>query len=434
MNNIQMTEENTDLVKILELSNFIDEWEQTVLFSQDGFYTLKGKDVQGKTEELLEILKKDTEKVLEELNIKTSLSQHKAEKIRKAKIKTIEEKMVQYEQEEKFNYEIETVKQTIEASKNKAAAYKTFPEVVEKCYLNALSAISLKAGLEESSKTQVNEEIEKFNSEFFENIVWSFISENSDNAQKFYTQNRHYILKERQEIIEKSLGQMINKKTAFEKAKELIFKNSEKSKSLEAISKIKDEEIKKYTKLYFEGLFNSKENLRREEKAKLNDKIWKNIDKSLKENSDLALSYVDLNQEEEAINAQINYIKTMIKNGKIQTDNKKFFELFRCAFEEPQKYSEMNLNNSRHQLSKEDFEYLKDLQNNPTEHNSEYFELKQKFEKDDDFNAQLIKTYISERKIEEKNTGKQTSLSRTAELVESIAVRLKTWDLFRKRG
>ena len=434
MNNNNLAEETYDLVKILELSNFIDEWEQSVLFSQNGFYTLKGKEVQGKTEELLEILNKDTEKVFEELNLETSTSQHKAEEIRKGKIQTIKEKMVQYEQTEKFNYEIETINKTLEASKNKASAYKSFPEVIEKCYLNALSAISLKARLEQSSKEEVSAQIKKFNSEFFENIVWALISENSDNAQEFYSQNKHYILKERQEILEKSLEQMKNKKTAFENAKELLFKNLNKTEAFEEISKIKNEEIKKYTKLCFEGLFNSKENLRREEKAKLSDKIWENIETSLSENSDLALSFVDLNQDEEAINAQTNYIRTMIKDGEIQTDSKKFFELYKSAFEEPQKFKETDLNNSRHKLSKEDFEYLKSLKNIQNEQKSEYFELKRSFEKDDDFNTQLIKTYISERKTEEKNTGKKISLSRITELSESTAIRLKKWDLFRKRG
>ena len=40
-----------DKVKILDFSNSIDKWEQELLFSQKGFYSLKGKAVENKTKE-----------------------------------------------------------------------------------------------------------------------------------------------------------------------------------------------------------------------------------------------------------------------------------------------------------------------------------------------------------------------------------------------
>ena len=40
-----------DKVKILNFSNSIDKWEQELLFSENGFYSLKGKDVENKVKE-----------------------------------------------------------------------------------------------------------------------------------------------------------------------------------------------------------------------------------------------------------------------------------------------------------------------------------------------------------------------------------------------
>ena len=40
-----------DKVKILDFSNSIDKWEQELLFSENGFYSLKGKDVENKVKE-----------------------------------------------------------------------------------------------------------------------------------------------------------------------------------------------------------------------------------------------------------------------------------------------------------------------------------------------------------------------------------------------
>ncbi len=432
--NIKPETSVSDYIKILELSNFIDNWEQTVLFSQNGFYTLKGKNVQGKTKELLEVLEKDTDKILSEEDFEVQLSYQKAEKIKRNKIQTIKEKMLAYEKSENLKYEIETTEKAIEASKEKAISYKNFPDTVEKCYLNALSAIGLKSELLQTSKEETNKIIKEFNSDFFEGITKSFIDENSEDSKKFYSQNKNYILKEKQENLEKAIEQQKEKQLAFKQAKDLILKDINKTKAFDIISKTPNERIRKYTQIYFEGFYNSKENLEKEEKEKKNKETWENIDSGLAQNSDTALSYVDLNGSENEINAQINYIKTMIKDGEIKTDNKKFFELYKAAFEETSKFSETDLYNFKHCLNKEDFEFFLNLQKNIPEIKNEYYELKQHFEKNEDFNTHLIKTYNLEKKIYEKNANKQISLNQVAELIESIATRIKKWDLVRKRG
>ena len=43
---INFEEENNDKIKILELMNIIDEWEKEVLFADNGFFSLKGKNHQ----------------------------------------------------------------------------------------------------------------------------------------------------------------------------------------------------------------------------------------------------------------------------------------------------------------------------------------------------------------------------------------------------
>ena len=49
---------NTNEIKILELSNIIDAWEKEVLFSNKGFFSLKGKDVENKSKEFAQELEK----------------------------------------------------------------------------------------------------------------------------------------------------------------------------------------------------------------------------------------------------------------------------------------------------------------------------------------------------------------------------------------
>lgn len=424
----------SDTTKILEISNFIDEWEQTVLFSPNGFYTIMEKNVIGKTQPLIETLEKDIDKIFEETVFDAAESKLKAQEIKSVKIRNIRKKMEEYENLQKLNWEIETANQTIEAAKTKAAAYKNYPETIEKCYLNALNAIAIKARLKQSDKKELTSMINEFNSDFFEKITKSFVDENSIEAEKFYLQNKSYILEEKRKELENSILHLKNRLEAFRKAQDFLFCDLKKSEIYEKISKIKNEEIREYTKLYYDDFLNSKENTKRKEAEEKSRKNWKLIDECLNNNSDLALLKTDLTLGERERNAQIEYIKSMIKQGKIETDNKKFFELYKTAFEETQKFEAINLYEFRHLLSIEDFEFFMKLREEIKSETflalkCEYNEIKQYFDEENtDFNVTLIKLCKREKQIEEKNTKKEISLSQIAQLTESLAIRIKKWD------
>lgn len=417
-----------DLAKILEISNFIDESEKNLLFSQGGFYSLKGKAVLGKTKELIEVLKNDLDKIVSETEFETPSFLRKAEEIIKVKINSIKEKMLDFEENEKKSWELQVVENAIESSKTKAKEYKNYPDMLEVCYMNGLSSIGIKSELTELSKPQTNMLINEFNSDFFEQVVWSFIDDNSKSAKDFYEKNKKFIFEDKRAQIEPVLTHLENKLLAFEKAKELFAKNVSLAQAENEISG--NDELKKYTKLYLEGFINSKNNLLKEKREDLNRQIWENIDKSLKENSDLALFEVDLNQDEKTINAQINYIKIMIKDGKIETDNKKFLELFKSLFENFEKFDSENLYNFKPCLDSSDFEFFRGFKTNFSQEKyldlkNEYSLLKKYFEKDDNFNVLLIKTLNREKSIWEKNNNKQISYVQAAQLIESVAAQIK---------
>ena len=46
------TDEYIEKIKILELSSSIDKWEKEILFSENGFYSLKGRDIDKKLKNL----------------------------------------------------------------------------------------------------------------------------------------------------------------------------------------------------------------------------------------------------------------------------------------------------------------------------------------------------------------------------------------------
>ena len=51
---IESNDAYIDRIKILELSSSIDEWEKEILFSEKGFYSLKGRDIDKKLKEFID--------------------------------------------------------------------------------------------------------------------------------------------------------------------------------------------------------------------------------------------------------------------------------------------------------------------------------------------------------------------------------------------
>ena len=64
-----LSDNHIDKIKILELSNIIDKWEQELLFSENGFFSLKGKTVEGKINEFVAELDGFIDSKIQEISV-----------------------------------------------------------------------------------------------------------------------------------------------------------------------------------------------------------------------------------------------------------------------------------------------------------------------------------------------------------------------------
>ena len=95
--------DSIDKIKILEISNFIDKWEQEILFSENGFYSLKGKNVENKTKEFIQELNELVNSKIFEINFSDSMYKEIISDIKNKKIAAIKKQMSQEEYESLAN-------------------------------------------------------------------------------------------------------------------------------------------------------------------------------------------------------------------------------------------------------------------------------------------------------------------------------------------
>ena len=110
-----LVESDMDKVKILELSNFIDEWEKELLFSETGFFSLKGRSVENKTKEFIEELDQLISTKIYEINFSKQESKNIIIEIKKRKLDAIKSQMIAYEKNEMKNWEFEVYENSIKS-------------------------------------------------------------------------------------------------------------------------------------------------------------------------------------------------------------------------------------------------------------------------------------------------------------------------------
>ena len=358
---IQNEEENNDKIKILELINAIDEWEKTVLFAQNGFFFLKGKNVENKTKEFLKELDDFISFQISQYHFVDSTSKLLVSEIKKNKLKSIEEQMINYEKLQLKSWEIEVYENSIKSCIQRAVLYKDVQDIVSLSFNQALEILDLMSKREKWSKKTYEAKKEIFESDFYFELINAFILDKDVKAAVCFKQYKDKILDEKREQIEKSIEVFKNNVIAFNWAKELFSYNLPDEKNQTEINEIKDKELENLVKHYLSD-FKLEEKRTKELKEKeTNENNWKEIISKLSSEPDRTELFIDYTLNDESIKAKKFYIKQMRANGYINTDKKEFLSLLEDCIENFEKFKQKDISNFHKSLSAEDYDLLEKI-------------------------------------------------------------------------
>ena len=428
-----LSDNHIDKIKILELSNIIDKWEQELLFSENGFFSLKGKTVEGKINEFVAELDGFIDSKIQEIAFVDNSSKKLAKTIKIEKIESIKRKMKAHEQTELKNWETEVYEEAIKSSISRAVLYKSDVNIIDSSLKNGLSVLKLMAENEEWAPKILKYREEKYKSEFYSSLIDAFIKDKNPKANFYFSKYKNILNLEDTEKFEKSIKELKNNVIAYNWARELFSYNMVKSEQEKEIKTIKDKEIEKIVRNYLYD-FSLSEKKQEELIAKeKNIKNWQEIIEIAKSDIDKALLYIDFNGKSDDIKSKKEYIKLIKKQDFILTDKKQFISLLSEYFENFENFKTKDISNYQSCFSKEDYELFSNLQKID---NIEFFKLnvdykyvideikKLKINKEEDkYNIfKLILTVNNEYK---QNNNKNPDFEARNKLISTVLERFK---------
>lgn len=426
-----LDEGNYDKVKILELSNSIDKWEEELLLSDEGFFSLKGKKIQGKTKEFLKDLNEFISRKIFELKFQENSSNNIVSEVKRKKLEVIKNKMQHYEQEQLRTWELDVYEEALSFAIKKAIFYKNNEEMISLSLKNAFEILKVMAEKEAWSEKTFIKKKEQFEGSFYLALINAFFIEKDLKAEVLFEKVKNKISAEEKEKLADCLKQMKQEVIALNFAKELFSYDLPKDKVEKEVKKIKNCEIEKLVcKFLKEFEDDNKKNKEKMDEEK-NERNWNEIISKLKEDSQIAFLHIDRTLSSETQKAKREYIEQIRKKGYIQTEIKKFNSLIDEFFEDLEVFKNKHISNLRANLSIEDFSLITKLKEITFDEYvllfSDYEFLKkrlfdnQKIEEKEKYN--LFKLLVASKNSYISINKKEPDLEKRNKLIEAILER-----------
>ncbi len=436
----EIDDNNLDKIKILNLSNSIDKWEQEILFSDKGFYTIKGIDVKEKLPEFQKELEDFISLKISEISFSNISMKEIALDIKTKKLEAIKKQMKLYEQEQLKEWENQVFEDAIVSSVSRAVLYKEDDNIIKTSLYNGIQVIIAMAQSENwNSKIKIFK-LKEFKNRFYTELIKAFIKDKNVKAYAFFEKYKDFLSDVDKKEIENSIKELKVNIIAYNYSKELFSYKFSVSEQEKELSNIKDKEIQKAVRQYLTDFKVSEEKQKKVNNKTKNFNNWQEIINL--EEFDKAYLYIDYSLSDESIKAKKNYIKQIQNNEIITTDKNKFLMLFSSIFENFNDFIQKDLSDYNAYLSKEDFDMIKAYQSIKDKDfialKSDYLYIQSKIDelnlKDDDEKYNFIKIIISSVNNYKEANKKEADIEVKNKIIDSIIQRYKKTDKTSKKA
>lgn len=350
-----------DKVKILEFSNFIDEWEQELLFSEEGFFSIKGKDIENKSREFLSELEKIINKKISEIKFINSASKMILSDIKEKKFNSLKFQMELYESEQLYQWELSVIEQGLNSALNRAVLYKSNPDTVNASFNNAVQILDFLALKENWTPKLKKSKLADFESEFYNSIIQAFIIDKDINAVIYFNKYKNKLNKDLIDKFEKQIESLKISIISYNWAKEIYSYNLDDKSLQKELNLINDDKIKSSAKKILCDLKKIEDKNSQQDTDNKNIQNWNKINEILKSEPDKAVLYIDYSLSSDNQKLKKDYIDKMIKVGYITTDKKKFIETFNEFSSDIEKFIKKDISDLQSYFSEEDYRCLRKI-------------------------------------------------------------------------
>ncbi len=352
----------SDKTKILEFSNLVDEWETNVLFGENGFYSIKGKNVEKQQKEYLSELENFVGKLYSELQLSSPDTKDIFFKIKQEKINAIKEQMQLHTIKEMNQWQLDVFENALELSKKKAVLYKDNPKVIDVSLKNGFTILNLMAQQEKWKSEIIKFNSKKYKSDFYYGIIEAFILEKDVRASVYFEKYQDDLDEKIRDDLEKSINDLKVNIIAYNWAKELFSYNLTEIEQEKEFCKIKDELVKKSAKAFMK-IFNMTKKQQEDDNYKLkNSDNWQKIVSNIKNNSSSYFLDIDFSLKEKDIQKKKEYLKNIGSNKYIISDENEYLKLLDDLSNDILQFKQSDLSDYICCLSEEDYNFFLELQ------------------------------------------------------------------------
>lgn len=357
-----ITDKDIDKIKILEISYYADKWEQEILFSNNGFYSLKGIEASEKLQEYLEELNKFITSEINSVKFTSAGSRAAAAEIKQAKIKAVRAQMELYVLKELNNLQSETYEKALASCITRAVLYKSSPEAIASAYKNGLQILDAVSEKEEWNKKLCGYKKKQFLSDFHTAVINALIKAEDIAAYQYFNKYKDLFAEKDREKLEKKVNSLRVNITAYNWAAEVFSYRLDAAAYEKELAQIEDEDIKKAAGGYYRARMQSEKRRKALEEKVSNTSEWQEIIAAAEKDIEKAPLYIDYSSKPESIKRKNEYIRQIREAGAVQTDAAEFIKLAALVFKNFQVFKELDIQDYRGCLSKYDFEIFEKIQ------------------------------------------------------------------------
>lgn len=354
-----ISRKDIDDIKLIELSNIIDKWEQEVLFSDGGFYSLDAREAQEKKKDFILELKSFIETETDKIKLLQPASKEAARELKRAKMSALENQMELYTAEKLHEWENEVYENALDLSIKRAVLYKKNPEEIVLSLKNGLKTLEITAEKDKWSRKLYSYKKKYYKSDFYTALIKAFLKDKDINACSYFNTFKNSIISADKDKLEISVNELRIGVTAYNWAKEAVSYNYASSEYEKELNNIEDENIRAAAKQFYSDLKQEEKRLNKLKEKEKNAENWKEIKEAAKQNPESAALLIDYTLSRESIRLKKEYIK---QRGAVKTDIKAFLKLFEEAFKDFQAFKDKDISDFRGSLNENDFEIFEKLQ------------------------------------------------------------------------
>lgn len=360
--NIQQYVDNVQKTVITDLTNSYDAQVQQRLYDKDnGYFMQTGANAAGKSD----LVMQDFDNYAEDLIKKSGLTgkyEAMARQSLAAKRNAVFAAVNKHDFDQTKAWQDNVFTEKANNILNQAILDRNDDNLLTNGLRQGYNAIDLQAQTQGWDSDTVALKKTLFASQYHVSVINALLADGSLRAKNYYDAHKTEIQSDKHNSILDAVEKNELRYNARSIVDGLVARGLSLEDAYKEIDKIDNYDLQSAVRSQYESKNREKDRIQSEQDRQRSEESWNKVVAALQTDPDTAYQAIDVNQNPEAIKAQMTYIENMRKFGEIKTGYSTYMELQDKMTYDAEGFKNTDLNAYRPYLSESDYKRFKDAQ------------------------------------------------------------------------